>query len=468
MEDEFGHLSKFGCIEISNGICWLAASVREKGHTTGIVDALPLRMNNAALTAEIAGKEPRYVGISACTMDIDASAALAEMLKKAIPGVITVIGGPHITALPEETMSKFPAFDIGVIGEGEMTITDLLDKVKEGGRKGLPAVDGLIYRDGEKLVTTKPRKFIRDLDTLPLPAWDLLPDLKKFYFAPAWTKHSGNTTTIITSRGCPFQCIYCDRKVFGNRARYHSAKYVLEMIKTLYGGHGIRHFRIGDDNFMMNKDLLIEICGLIIAEKLDISWSCLARADSIGPDVLSKMKKAGCWSIAFGVETGSQEIHDIEKKGIRLEQIAKAVALTRKAGIKTISFNIIGHPKETVETIKATINFNKAIKVDDFKTQFMTPFPGTELYREADKYGVFDRDWKKMGVFKDPIFVPFGLTKEEMIRWNKEGFRSFYMQPRVILSYLLGIRSLAEVKMLMAGGFTMIGWKIRELFTRRA
>lgn len=467
LEEEFGHLSKFGYVEISSGICWLAAVTRSHSYDTEIIDAMALRLDNEKLASIIADKKPSYLGISACTMDINGASELAEMVKRARPSTVIIIGGPHITAVPQETIENFPAFDIGVIGEGEDTIVALLDALEQGDNKDLSGIDGLIYRDGDSAVTSAPRKFIKDLDSMPLPAWDLLPDLRKNYFAPPWTMHNGKTATIITSRGCPCQCIFCDRKVFGNVVRYYSAGYVMDMIRTLYSKYGIRHLRIGDDNFIINKKRLDEICDYLIKEKLDMTWSCLARVDTVRPEMLARMKLAGCWSIAFGVETGSQEIHRIEKKNVTLEQIAGAVAMTRRAGIRTISFNMIGHPLETIETIKKTIDFNKKIKVDEFKTQFMVPFPGTELYQFAEKYGIFDKNWRRMTVFTEPIFIPYGLTKDDLLRWNKRGFRSFYLQPRIIFSYLTSVRSFDELKIIFIGAFTIVAWKIKEFFQKR-
>lgn len=464
LEEEFGEFSKFGCIEITNGLCWLAAVVRQHKYNVEIIDALPLKLNNNDLASEIAKKSPKYVGITACSIDIYGAFDFASKLKSIRPDIVTILGGAHITAVPRETMERFPSFDIGVIGEGENTIIDLLDSLEEKNGKKLSDVNGIIYRDAGNISVTNPLQSIVDMDSLPLPAWDLLPNINKYYFAPPWTMHSGKTVTIITSRGCPYQCIYCDRKIFGNKVRFHSAEYVKDMIKTLHFKYGILHFRIADDNFIVNKKRLREICDLLRKENVKVTWSCLARVDSIDSETLALMKKAGCWSIAFGIETGSQKIHDFEKKKVTLEKIESAVKLTRKAGIRTIGFNIIGHPLETIDTIKETINFNKKIKIDDFKTQFMVPFPGSELYQIAEQYGTFNKDWKSMSVFQEPVFVPHGLTKEDLIKWNKKGFWSFYLQPRIIFSYLTNIRSLSEIKAILIGGITLMKWKIKELF----
>ncbi len=468
LEEEFGDLSKFGYLEISNGLCWLAAVLRQNNSDVEIIDALALKLDNDELVDEIIRKDPKYVGISACTLDICGVADLAEKLKKAKPDIITILGGAHVTAVPGETMERFPSFDISVIGEGEETIVDLIETLDGKNGKSLAEVDGILYRDKENVLSTRPRSLIIDIDSLPLPAWDMLPDIKKYYFPPPWTMHSGKTATIITSRGCPFKCIFCDRKVFGNSVRFHSTGYVLDIIKTMHHKYDICHFRISDDNFIMRKERLKDICKQIIKEKLDITWSCLARVDSIDHEVLALMKKAGCLSIAFGVESGSQKILDFEKKNVTLDKIEKAVKLIKKAGIKTISFNIIGHPMETMETIKETIKFNKKIKVDDFKIQFMVPFPGSELYQIADKYGTFNKNWGAMGVFKEPIFIPHGLTREEMIKWKKKAFWSVYLQPRIILSYLIEARSIKKLKMMLIGGTTLIKWKIKAIFQPEA
>ena len=407
-------------------------------------------------------KNPKYLGISSDTINIFTAAELAEKLKKSNPQMKVIIGGPHVTAAPEETMKRFPSFDIGVLREGELTIVELLELLKNSESnptfEELSKVPGIIYRNTESDQTTRsePRKFIKDLDTLPLPAWDLLPDLNKYYVPPGWSMHRDSSAVIITSRGCPSQCTYCDRAVFGNYIRLHSADYVMKMLHLLYYKYKIRHFRINEDNFVFVRQRVMEVCNRIIKENLKITWSCFARADRVDLEMLKLMKKAGCWQISYGVETGCQKIHDVEKKNVTLEQTAKAVKLTRQAKIRVVGFNMIGHPLETVKTMQATIDFNKKIKVDDFKTQFLMPFPGTELYQTAEQFGDFDRDWKKMAVFKEPIFIPYGLTKEQIIHYNKKGFWQFYTQPRVIFSYLIQVRKFSDIKTLFVGGLTIL------------
>ena len=453
-EEEYGHLSKVGSVEIPNGLCWLAACTRKAGYKTEIIDAHAMNISNDELTDLILEKSPKYLGISANTINIYSAADLAKRIKNLNPKIKIIVGGPHITAVPIETLERFPEIDIGVIGEGEITIVDLLNTLENG--KDLKNVKGIVYRKDKNIILTERREFIKNLDQLPFPAFDLLPDIKKYYRPPAWSLHRKTSALLITSRGCPFQCTFCDRAVFGNIARAHSAEYVMKMIRELYYKYGVRHLRLNEDNLLLFKDRLKKICKAIIKEKLKLTWSCFARADCVDLELLKLMKKAGCWQISYGIESGEQKILDVEKKNITLEQIEKAVRLTKKVGIRVVGFNMIGHPLETIESMKKTIDFNKRIKVDDFKTEFLTPFPGTELYYTAEKYGVLDRDWRKMGVYRDPIFIPYGLTKDLLIEWHKRGLWQFYLQPRIIFSYLMQIRSIEDIKTLFLGAITIL------------
>ena len=455
LEEEYGHLAKVGSIEMPNGLCYLAASTRKAGYKTEIIDAHAMNLSNDKLTNLIINKNPKYVGISANTINIYSTADLAKKIKNIKPRIKIIVGGPHITTVPVETMKRFPEIDIGVIGEGEITIVDLFNTMRKK-RKNLKKVKGIVYRKGKKIVITEKREFIKNLDMLPPPAFDLLPEFKKYYKPPAWSLHEKVSALFITSRGCPGQCTFCDRSVFGNICRAHSAEYVMKVIRNLYYKYSVRHLRLIEDNLLLFRERLKKICNAIIKENLKISWSCFARADFVNLEILRLMKKAGCWQISYGIETGEQKILDVEKKNITLKQIERAVKLTRKVGIRVVGFNMIGHPLETIKTMKKTIDFNKRIKVDDFKAEFLTPFPGTEVYLTVDKYGTLDKDWRKMGVYKGPSFIPYGLTEELLIEWHKRGLRQFYLQPRIILSYIKQIKSLNDIKTLFLGASVVI------------
>jgi len=457
-EEQMGPLARLRYVEIPTGLCSLSAVTRQHGHETQIIDGAVLQASNDELAELIAKDRPDVVGISAYTPDIYEAGDLADRLKKTIPDLTVIVGGPHISATAVETMKRFPSIDIGVLGEGEVTIVELLDALQTRDARTLCDVAGIVFRTDGGLSTTAGRQLMENLDDLPLPAWDLLPALDEHYCAPAWTTWSAKSAILITSRGCPNQCIFCDRSVFGNRYRYHSAEYVLRMIATLRERYGITCFRILDDNFVLNKRRVLRICEGILVSALHIRWSCIARADCIDRDIVDTMKAAGCTSMSFGIESGSQQILDFEKKNISLDTIAKAVRITKAAGIRTMGYNIIGHPHETVDTLRQTIAFNKKIGIDDCQFGFLVPYPGTELHGIAHLYGSFEDDWRKMSHFREPTFVPHGFTKQELIKWGKKAYLQFYLRPKVVLSYLGRVRSPAQLRLMALGALTMFGW----------
>ena len=457
--EEFGDYARIGGIEIANVLCWLSAAVIEKGYNAKIIDAQALKLSHNKVAEIVAKEKPKYVGISSTTLSFAESGELAKKIKALNKDIIIIHGGPHITAVPQD-MKNNPEIDIGVIGEGERTIVELLDALKNS--KDLSKVKGIIYRKDGEIRTTEPRELIKNLDELPLPAWGLLPNIKKYYFPPAWTMHQKSSALIITSRGCPNRCTFCHRAVFGNYYRFHSPEYVMKMIKELYHRYGVRHFRIFDDNLMVHKKRLEDICNLIIKSKLKITWSCFGRVDNIDEGIVKLMKKAGCFQITFGVESGNQNILDEIKKGITLEQIESAVKITRKAKIKTIASIIFGLPLETTETMQNTIDFCKKAKFDDFKSGFLLPLPATEIYENIDKYGKFDKNSKNT-IYEEPVFIQYGLTKEQLIYYDKKGVMDFYLQPRIIFSYLTRLRSFSDIKAFFSGGFIILSLLLKNI-----
>ncbi|MFH1638671.1 MAG: radical SAM protein [Candidatus Woesearchaeota archaeon] len=445
LDDLYNDLGEGGSELPPLGITILAAVTRKKGHNTKIIDALALKMNCNETAKAILKENPDYLAITSTTMSIYTAAAVAKRVKEK-KKVKVILGGPHITAVPKETMERFKEFDIGVIGEGEDTLIELLDK---GERKN---VLGLIIRENNKLIFTGKRKYIKDLDKLPFPAWDLLPNLVTYYQPAADSLNRSPATLLITSRGCTGQCLFCDRSVFGNLCRAHSADYVIKMIKHLQKEYGIKELFIEDDNFLLFKRRLKDICERIIEEKIDLTWSCMGRVDTLDPKMLKLLKKAGCWQINFGCESGSQKILDILNKEVKVEDIERAIRMTYKAGIKVKGLFMLGNFGETKETIKETLAFIKRVPLTDFHMTYFTPMPGAEAYEIADKYGEFDKSWKKVNMFNSANFIPKDLTKEELEYYYKKAWKAFYFRPRIILYYLTKLKDPLTRKKIIKGG----------------
>ena len=433
LEQSYGKLAAAGSTEASQGLCSLAAVTRDAGVDTFIVDATIEGLSNAEAAERVLASDPSIVGLSSVTASIHDAAELAEAIKQRKPDVTTVIGGVHVTAVPEETMRMFPAFDLAVIGEGEDTILELVEALDR--KQPLRDVKGLMIREGDQLVTAEPRPFIRPLDKLPFPAWDMLPGYPQCCRPPAWSPRQGEAGLVITSRGCTGKCTFCDRKCFGTVCRAHSAEYVLDLIAYLRERFGIRYLRFLDDNFLLWPKRLRRICVGMIDQGMDSTWSCFGRVDTVDEATLRLMKEAGCREISYGIESGSQRILDVIHKGITLDQVREAVAATHRAGISTIGFFMIGLPTETRETIMETIRFARELPLDYFKALYCTPFPGSDLYRDADQYGAMERDWRKLSTYHCP-FVPTGLTRDELVKYRKLMFRKFYLRPRIVLRHL--------------------------------
>lgn len=432
-EERFGAMAKHGATAPPLSLCYLAAALRKSGIQSKIIDALSFDKSLEETVEEIVSQHPRYVGISSTTVGIFRAAELAGQVKKINPDITTIIGGPHITAVPQETMAKFPPFDIGVIGEGEITLVELIQTL---GSSGSPdKVNGLILRKSPTdTFLTEPRLPIEYLDSIPIPAWDMVPHLK--YYRESATRFSKLPLgAVITSRGCPGKCLFCDTSVFGRRFRAHSADYVITMIKYLKSNYGINSLVFYDDYFVVDRKRLREICVKMIEEKVNLEWVCSARVNAITEEILVLMKEAGCFQIAFGIESGNQKILDIQQKGITLERIRHAVEITHKAGIRTKGYFMIGHPTETPETIRETIDFARSIPLDNFQATYFTPLPGSVAYNVVHKYGEFDNDWKKMNMW-DIVFVPHGFTKETLRWYLKRVHRKFYLRLWVIWPYI--------------------------------
>jgi radical SAM superfamily enzyme YgiQ (UPF0313 family) len=424
------------------GLLLLASVMRQEGHEVSLVDAYAGNMQPQGAADRIIALGADVVGFTATTPSVHGAAAIAGIIKSRNGRINTILGGPHVTAVPEETLRLFPQFDIGVIGEGENAIIEILTH-SSSYSEDLGSVQGIVFRRDGALRLTEKRSSLIDMDSLPLPAWDMLPSLTAPYRMSIVGTTSDMSTAIITSRGCPGLCTFCDTSVFGRKFRAYSAGYVINMIEHLKTRYGIEDLLIYDDNFVTDRKRLQCICEMLIKKRYGITWSCCARVNMVTPDMLGLMKKAGCWQIEYGIESGSPEILSIMNKRIELSQVRKALQWTKEAGIMTRGNFIFGYLGETSRTLEETLKFMLSIDLDYFQQTFLTPYPGSAVYTEAKKYGAVDLDWTKLNNLAIN-FIPNGLSEKELIGFSKRAFKKFYLRPRVIWAHLKRLKSLRQ------------------------
>ena len=433
LEERYGELAGAGSTMPTLGLLMLAAVSKKAGYVPTIIEAAAYNLSQRQTLDEVMKTKPELVGITATTLSIFNASETARVIKELLPDTITVVGGPHVSAVPVETLDRFPSFDLAVLSEGEETFVDLLDALAKG--RDLSEVQGLAIRTPDGIKLTDPRPVIKDLDSLPYPAWELLPGFPEKFHPAAFRYKQLPAATVVTSRGCPNRCLFCDRTVFGRSCRLYSAEYVLEMIGHLHKTYGVKELVFEDDTFVMHKSRVLKICEGLKKSGWGITWTALGRVDMVDPDLLRAMKEAGCWQIGYGVESGDQSILDLVEKKIKLERISQALKWTKEAGMLTKGFFIMGFPTETKATLQKTIDFAKREALDDMSVFKLTPLPGSKIYEIAPQYGTFDNDWRKMNLL-DVVFVPHGLTAADLDEASKRMLKEFYLRPKIMLSYL--------------------------------
>lgn len=415
------------------GLVAMASAAAAAGFDARIVDAANFNLGYDETVSRILALQPDLVGLTSVTVSIHNAAAIAARLKKIRPEIVTVVGGVHVSAAPEETMERFPCFDIGVLGEGDETIIDVLAHLEDLDPE---KIEGLVIRKNGGILRTPPRAPVADLNALPLSRWDLLPDLARHYRPAMPVIHRLPSATLMTSRGCPGKCIFCNTgTVSGKHIRAYNPGAMISEIEALVAQYGIRDLNIYDVNFVALGRRLADIAALWTDRGFDLTMSVYARVDDITEEKLDILKQMGCWQITFGLESGSQRILDLIRKGFTLDTAAKALALTVRKGISARGLFMIGHPGETAETIEATLDFLLRTPLDDFHITYFTPLPGTVSYKIAGEYGRFEENWEAMSCFR-PVYFPWDVNKKLMERKVREAYRRFYFRPRILKTYL--------------------------------
>lgn len=414
------------------GLLHLAAEVRNHGYIPTIIESDIFDMTVEDVVAQVVADKPAYVGITLFTVGVWCGAEIARKIKFALPDTTIIVGGPHISSMAEETMERFREFDIAVIGEGEEILVNLLETLESG--EDISSVTGLVYMEqGDiiaKLIKTPSHSIDKNMDRLPMPAWDLLADFPKAYTPAIYDYPGGPVASIAASRGCPFHCKFCDTSTFGAAVRAYSAQRVFDIVEHLQKTYGIRHIMFVDDLFTASRKRTTELCNLIINSDVNITWSCASRVDVVKPDLLHLMKKAGCWEISFGLESGSDELLKKMDKSAAVEKSREALQWTAEAGIRCKGLFMLGYPGETEETIAKTKAFVKSVPLTIMNLTKFTPYPGSPIYRDMYNTNIRDDHWQKMNGMNF-LWAPDGMTIESLNKHYKDVLVSFYAQPRI-------------------------------------
>jgi radical SAM superfamily enzyme YgiQ (UPF0313 family) len=433
MERYSSKLGSVGGEQLPLGIYYLASYLRNNGYEVKVCDAEAEKLLLEDIIKQVQDFAPAVIGISSTTVAFHRALELAEAVKGAFNGMTVVLGGAHVTSNADHALA-FAAFDFGVIGEGEITFVELLNSLGSGG--SVADVAGIAFRDTSgKVVRTTPREYIANLDILPFPAYDLVQDIG-MYAPPPSNYKTLPVMNIITSRGCPNDCTFCDRNIFGKKYRERSAANVFAEIKYLRDNYGVKELAFVDDTFLINKERVRELFDIIRREGLFFPWTCMARINNVTFEFLKFLKENGCWSIAFGIESADEGVLKIIRKNISPEKVRTVIDWCHELGIETKGFFIVGHPTETLATIDKTIAFAASLKLSAVVVTINTPIPGSPQYAEAHQYGTLDTtDWARFNYWR-PVFVPFGLTEELLLKKQEEFYLRFYMRPRIVGKYL--------------------------------
>ena len=417
----FDHRSEYPPL----GMGYLASVLDEAGVQVDALDLSVLEPEEWEKNADrkIEKFKPDIVGVSALTNMYDSAMKLGEHIRKLHPDTKIAFGGPHPTIFPELVL-KNNFVDFVVRGEGENTFLELVNSLSNG--LEIEKIEGLSFKKNGKIVHNKDRGFIEDLDSIPLPDRDMF-QLDKYAAYPQMN--------IITSRGCPYNCYFCFHGMFGHTFRARSPENVVDELEFMKNNYKASSFWICDDLFMFDRERAIKICNLIIERGLDIKWESFARINTVDMELLRIMKRAGCWGLNFGVETGDPEIMRKIRKGITLDQVRKVMKMIRVIGIEGKANFMIGHPWDTKETIERTIKFSKEVAADRIIFSITTPYPSTDLWKMAKNLGVVPEDdskvnWREtlsFGDNVDPVMRTFTLSPREIKLYHEKATREWYI-----------------------------------------
>lgn len=444
----------FGCYP-PLGLLYVAGAAEQvAGIEVTVLDAIAKKLDYQQLEARISEIKPQVVGIMALTLTMVDVMKTAEAVKRIDGGIHVCLGGPHIGIYPEESI-RLPMVDSVVKGEGEQPFKELLECLSSG--RDLSEVKNILLKKDGNVIRTEERGLVQDLDQLPMPARHLT-QLSEYWSILA---HEPTITTMMTSRGCPFRCVFCDRPNLGKIYRTRSpANIADEMERCLK--MGVREFFFYDDTFSVDKRRALGLCEELTKRKLDVAWDIRARVDTVDRELLKALKKAGCTRIHFGVEAGTDPVLKALRKGTTVNQIRATFKACKDLDIETLGYFIMGNPTETREQMLETINLMKELDPDTVHVSVMSPLPATDLYAQGLRSGLLKHDtWKDFAEnpqrdFQVPIWEE-NLKREELVDMMNRAYKEFCFRPSYIIKQTLKVRSISEFKRKALGGLSLLG-----------
>ena len=416
------------------GLAYMAAVLEQNNFEVKIIDCPVSGIDHEKLKTELSSFQPTIVGIGCMTPIVESALKSAHTAKEVCPNAKVVMGGPHATFADKQILTDEKDIDLVVRGEGEETILELAKQPPE--LKKISEIKGITFRHNNQIIRSPDRPFIQNLDALPLPAYKYVP-IEKYRITGM------KLLPIISSRGCPFQCSFCvASQMFGAKFRARSAKNVLDELQWLKDDFGAEGIAFQDDTLTFDRKRATEICDGMIERKLNLHWGCGTRADVVTKEVLTRMSKAGCDEICFGVESGCQRIRDSLKKRVTTEQCENAIKWAKEAGIFVTVSVIIGYPGETKDTLQESFNFIEKSEPDDVWLCHATPYLGTELRALVESHGwKMSQDWKLYNtmnpIFEDPLLPAKDIAEMRRNFYNKF-YNSRYIVRQAVKGYFKG------------------------------
>ncbi len=412
------------------GLLSIAAVLEQNGIEVEVIDCYGMPSAPEVLVDKILSRNPDVVGFSCTTSSFLEGNHISELLKERNSEIITVFGGAHACTIGASLLDSFQAIDYLVIGEGEITMLELV----QSGFKSVENIAGVACRINGICTFTGVRDLIKNLDDLPFPAYHLLPQFPQRYNLPLFSYPTAPNTSIISSRGCPYSCSYCDRSVFSSGFRFNSPDYIIEHMAMLNRDYGIRHVFFYDDLFTFDRKRVARFCELKAQKQLDVTYNCIARLEHVDEELLTLLKNSGCWQVNFGIESGDPEVLKKHRKFFGLDEVGRKLKMVRDAGMRVKGLFMIGLPGEDEAAIRRTIDYALSLPLEEINVTKFTPFPGAPVYKTIRDFGEFDEKWSLMNCLNF-VFIPHGMTKEQLEKLYDEFISRFYRRTRIHWGY---------------------------------